>query len=498
MTDASARADHFKSLNELQQVHLELMKQLNPSLGSVSEGYGQEKIRDFVSRAKNTGVCLEDASERRAAQNILDYWSAEAVSIGDVSEKNWTPEKLVPYNPGQPEPKQEPDAETIAALQRARKKIQLAAAARLWKDSGRASGYLLNGRALKEAEDLAGGDPEIGDLVIASKLRVQAERRNIWLALAFVVLCAIIAWLLLDRAAEQRQLAALEAERSVAVAKQVAEKTAAEVRSQQADIKTLTEELKSAKLPVSSEISETVPDTVLAEQKKSHPSSSAPTSLHGYIWIGSDNSPNLLDANTDSPVKPSEVIPGASYKVSKNLVLRTTLPTADYLQGDSAGIVPEQTTIKLLSPPVSYRRPAPAASKPGPGPSPSPSPTPSTILQYWAQVDVPNSDQPIAYLEYAAPTGVAAQALAQKLKTKNFRIPGVEASDLAKGLAEIRYFFPTDNGAAGLLSEAVNGSIKELQISGIPTVKVIDGTAQRGPRNYPGVLELWLDLSAAK
>jgi hypothetical protein len=224
-----------------------------------------------------------------------------------------------------------------------------------------------------------------------------------------------------------------------------------------------------------------------------------PESLHGFIWIGSDDAPNLLDAKSGMPVKPSAAVVGASYKVIKNLVLRTALPTVDYLQSDSAGVVPEQTTIKLRAAPVPYKRPAPAAPKSGPTTTaPSSSPPPAPVLQYWAQVDVESSDQPIVYVEYAGSSGSTAQALTQRLKGQGFRIPGVEATDLAKGLDEIRYFHPGDKSAAERLLNSINASLKDMQITGVQAPKVVDLTAQRGARNFPGVLEFWIDLSSAK
>ena len=120
------------------------------------------------------------------------------------------------------------------------------------------------------------------------------------------------------------------------------------------------------------------------------------------------------------------------------------------------------------------------------------------MLQYWAQVDVEYSDQPIVYVEYAGSSSSTAQALAQRLKGQGFRIPGVEATDLAKGLDEIRYFHPGDRSAAERLSNSINASLKDMQITGVQAAKVVDLTAQRGARNFPGVLELWIDLSSVK
>jgi len=483
----------FSSLEDLQHAHVELMKALRPTLGSGDTSSVKPTIVEFVERAKNTGACIQDPAERQAAQNILDYWSAETVSVEDIS-KDWTPDKLLPFDP-EAGGKTGPSAERLAARLNARKKIQLAAAARLWKDSGQASGYLLNGSALTEAEKFAQEDRDINDLVLASRTKVGTERRNKWIIVVIVALVAVIAWLLIDRAAEQRKLAQLEAQRSAAIADRAATRSAEQVDSQEVKIKALTQELKSAKLSAPAEITETVPESVVLNQTRARigAKETSPTTLRGFIWLGSDAAPNLLD-NAGQPVKPSAASVGGSYSVTKNLVLRTALPSADYIQSDSAGIVPEQTTIRIVAAPVPYRRPAPAASKAA---APAAAPPPTTV-QYWAQIEVRISDQPIVYVEYAAADAASAQTLAQKLKSQGFRVPGVEASELAKGIDEIHFYFAEDKAAAERLSTTVGAALKELQWSGVQAPKVVDLTSQKGPRNFPGVLELWIDLSSAK
>ncbi|MDA9393096.1 hypothetical protein WN73_21505 [Bradyrhizobium sp. CCBAU 45394] len=468
------------------------MRTLRPTLGSGDTSSAKPTIEEFVERARNSGACLQDAAERQAAQNILDYWSAETVSVEDIG-KDWTPDRLVPFDPAAGGTS-EPSTERVAARLNARKKIQLAAAARLWKDSGQATGYLLNGSALAEAEKFAKGDRDLSDLVFASRSKVAAQRRNMWILVVCVVLVAIIAWLLNDRAAEQRKLAQLDAQRTAVLAERAAERSAAQVDLQETKIKALTQELKSAKLSAPAEITETVSEAVVMDQTKARIAKKPGLqNLRGYIWLGSDAAPNLLDTN-GAPVEPSAAVPGNSYSVSKNLVLRAAPPSADYLQSESAGVVPEQSTIKLVGAPVPYKRPAPASLKstaPAAG-------APQTVLQYWAAVEVQVSDQPIVYIEYASANPALAQTMSQKLKGQGFRVAGVEASDLAKGISEIHYYFADDKPATERLSAALGTALKELQWGGVQVPKVVDVTSQKGARNFPGVLELWIDLSAAK
>ena len=152
---------------------------------------------------------------------------------------------------------------------------------------------------------------------------------------------------------------------------------------------------------------------------------------------------------------PSAAVVGKKYKVTRNLVLRSGWPSADYIQTDSVGVVPEDTAVQLTGPTRSYPRPTPAnllpkasSNPPAKGAAPTAPVVPSITPQYWAPVDVEYSDQPIVYLEFAGSNTPAAQALAQKLKLQGFRVPGVEVTDLAKGLSEVRFYHQAEKPAA--------------------------------------------------
>jgi hypothetical protein len=492
--------ERFATFEQLQKAHIEMMGTLKSGQSS-SDGELDSKARllEFVKKVRNTGALIGDSAGRVAAQNILDYWSAETVSIEDISGTDWRPEKLVPFDPSLAPGGDLQSAASPADRQNARKKIQLAATARLWKDSGRAPGYLLNGSALQEAEKLAKDDREIEDLVAASKnaiaLAASKQKRNIGLLAAFVVLFAIIAWLIQDRANTQR---ALENQRADLIANRATQSSEVEIAQLREKVKILTDQLKLAKLPVPTDVSEIVPDAVASERGAAQSRSNPPSALQGFIWLGSETSPNFVEVSGGAAVKPTSVVVGNNYKVVKNLVLRTALPTASYLQSDSAGIVPEQTVVTLRGVPVPYQRPIPPSLSPKttvvPGGVSTPSPgAPVTNVQYWAAVDVQYSDQPIVYVQYAGTNASAAQSLAAQLKARGFRVPGVETTDLAKGLNEIRYYYSQDKPAAEKLANA----LKEMQIAGLP-IKTTDLTSQKGSRNFPGVLELWIDLSSLK
>jgi hypothetical protein len=497
--------ERFATFEQLQKAHIEMMGTLKSGLSSSdSDLDSKARLLEFVKRVRNTGALIEDSAARVAAQNILDYWSAETVSIEDISGTDWRPEKLVPFDPSLAPGGDLQSAASPVDRQNARKKIQLAATARLWKDSGRAPGYLLNGSALQEAEKLAKDDREIEDLVAASKnaidLAASKQNRNIGLLAAFVVLFAIIAWLVQDRANTQR---ALENQRADLIGNRAIHSSEAEIAQLKEKVKILTDQLKLAKLPVPTDVSEIVPEGVTSERGSAQSRSNPPSALQGFIWLGSETSPNFVEVSGGAAVKPTSAVVGNKYKVVKNLVLRTALPTASYLQSESAGVVPEQTVVTLRGIPVPYQRPIPPSSLapkttvvPGGVSTPSPA-APVTNVQYWAAVDVQYSDQPIVYVQYAGTNASAAQSLAAQLKARGFRVPGVETTDLAKGLNEIRYYYSQDKPAAEKMANALNSVLKDMQIAGLP-IKITDLTSQKGSRNFPGVLELWIDLSSLK
>jgi hypothetical protein len=73
--------------------------------------------------------------------------------------------------------------------------------------------------------------------------------------------------------------------RAAAIADRAAQSNASQVGTQEAKIKALTEGLRSNSFPVSSEISETVPDAVVAAQAKERSSGPPPTAPGTSSWI---------------------------------------------------------------------------------------------------------------------------------------------------------------------------------------------------------------------
>jgi uncharacterized protein YjbI with pentapeptide repeats len=186
---AGAGSEAYDSFAALRRAHVELRR-------SWSEGTAAAKdVRRFVARAVNTGALLEDDNDRRGAQGILDYWCAELVTL--TAEKplpsDYIPAVLVPFDARQAAAS--PGAPSLSGAttnRRSREIIRFVAAARLWQDSGKKSGYLLYGDAIVQAARYRDVDPDIAELVNASEAKRDSTRMKVTYAAAAAV-AAIVA-----------------------------------------------------------------------------------------------------------------------------------------------------------------------------------------------------------------------------------------------------------------------------------------------------------------
>src|SRR5262245_32020424 len=171
----------FEGFEALRNAHLELMhKPSSPWPDSDQPPRTTDQIREFVGRACATGIVIADRAERKAAQGILDYWSAELISAPGASPDDFSPVRLAQPDTTKAVMRSEAVAPPLdPELQvRSREIIRLAAAARQYRDSGKQRGYLLFGSALKEASKYRNEDPNIAELIKDSEER---EQRLLWL-----------------------------------------------------------------------------------------------------------------------------------------------------------------------------------------------------------------------------------------------------------------------------------------------------------------------------
>ena len=104
-----------------------------------------ERVRNFVRDVAAAGAALSGEQDRKAAQEILNYWAVQ-LKIISPEDADVPPLAAYVHEEGRTMAQAAPDAN-----QTAREQIRLTALARQWIDSGRNPGYLLNGSAIKTA-----------------------------------------------------------------------------------------------------------------------------------------------------------------------------------------------------------------------------------------------------------------------------------------------------------------------------------------------------------
>ena len=254
----------FSGYAELREAHSQFSKRYAAARSGVgSTGDGGDGIHAFVDKAKEAGAFIVREDERRAAQTILDYWSAELINASSGSGKDWSPAVLAPPMDDQ-DRFRDPDARDISPelaerRRRARDQIRLSAVVRRWRDSGESSDYLLSGAALRDAENHMDLDPEIKALVLKSR---ESERRKStyrWVglttAVAILSVLCVALWFMWRQANDDKIIA----ETQTGIAKQQEQraleqqkraetlKAAAEVQKREAENqKELAEKLRAA------------------------------------------------------------------------------------------------------------------------------------------------------------------------------------------------------------------------------------------------------------
>jgi hypothetical protein len=355
------------------------------------------------------------------------------------------------------------------------KRLQLITTARLWQESGQDPGYLLTGDAIKDAMPYAPGAPELRDLIAASEsyARRRSYQQRIGGALLGAFVIVIAGWLIWatdkrrslstafddsDRQIEQLQTAAIQAADTAARLKE-AEET---IARQQRLIDQLQKTTNTAPAP-----------RPLTPAPKPRAGEISATGQQGWIWVGSDPDTNLKDAQTSAMVLPSAIKTSARYIITKNVVLRSDKPTESYVQSASLGLVLNGTPVSAMGPAIAYDRP-------------------SGTKQYWLQVRVDPSSEPIVFYQYASVARPDADQLAEAVRKQGYRIGEVQPFDVAKGTNEVRYFYSQDKPSAVKLASDVT-KILRARGSSLPPTRVVDPIAPPLSRNFPGVLELWLD-----
>lgn len=134
-------------------------------------------IKAFIERASATGTVIGNERDRRAARAMLEYWAAELVMVGTTRAEALVAPRLADYGGGPQNPGEAPN-QILLPDQLSRDRIRFIAAARLWDESGRGAGYLLNGKALEQAMRFRKSDPILKDFIGESE-RVEKNVKDL-------------------------------------------------------------------------------------------------------------------------------------------------------------------------------------------------------------------------------------------------------------------------------------------------------------------------------
>lgn len=161
----------YQSLAELRAAHLALKRSIGDfELSNDRKADAVQQIRTFLSRARKIGAFLRTARDRRPAQVILDYWSAELSASPDASGSDF---EVVMLDKFEREPTAPPSEAAPANKEEQREFLRLSGLARQWQESQQQKGYLLAGDAIQQAKRFAGRDPNLDKFVARSEEAVR-------------------------------------------------------------------------------------------------------------------------------------------------------------------------------------------------------------------------------------------------------------------------------------------------------------------------------------
>jgi hypothetical protein len=216
-------------------------------------------------------------------------------------------------------------------------------------------------------------------------------------------------------------------------------------------------------------VSDATAQRAIVDSKAGTPVTVANTT--GFMWIGSLQRTNL-NSLAGTPVLPDAVKAGEQYLTGLDIYLRQGLPTPDYTQQATVGILPEGTRVQVLRAPTSFARPAGD--------------------QYWAQVRVEKLALSTVYFQFAGGSRDQAQQVSKALQEKGYKIPGEERTGAAAGKHEVRYFYDGQKTLAAQLATDTTQALQKLGYASLSVSAVFAGDPTKS--NPDGKPELWLEI----
>ncbi len=379
---------------------------------------------------------------------------------------------------------------------------KLIGTARLWKESGRKSGYLLTGGALTEALQYPEADPDLTDLVVASQRRGQRWTQFLWatvVVLVALLTAAVWNWREADRKGKELEIAIRDEKTAREVADAAVGATRIEIENAMrardeaitiiADLRAQLADLQQRLDAVDATPPEAETEVVSDDVAQAYSTfqgdvggSSLVIGREGFIWIGTDNASNLRAASSGAIVPAAEATTASDYVIDKNLMLRDAPPVKGS-PAPASGVLVAGTRVKAISDVITVQ------SSSGP-------------VQFWLPVAISQPELPTSattetttvYVQFATATRDAIERFSEALREFGHTIPGEERLDSALGKNEVRYFYDEDRPAAERLAANVMKTASSLGYRLSSDTQVHNLAGYKGKKPPPGLLELWIDL----
>lgn len=479
-------------IEQLRRQHQDLLRD------NLTKRAPPERCQQFTQQLIEAGRGTAPGRDREALRKMLYFWTADAVSRGDLSRDAPLPELAAYSGAGTPERQDTFSGldssfftENIEAAPDTRATIRIAGLARQWLVAGRNPGYLLSGAALQEAKKYADSDLDIRAFVDAGEISAARTRGRLWqlsafaLAMSFLIVVGGI-WYVMrinanlmiaiqdaetarnreNQQTSDQALAAVVAlnaggPESVTSLKNLLQRLANVPASAFDRLKVDT----SAGLTSVTSLENTVAPAEVA-QKTITPT--ADSTCKGVLWLGNDSDKLITNSGPLSGLQSGTTI---TVRSGSDVRLRSGMPLPGYVMAPQIGIVPGGASLPLTGKPEVHR-----------------SSSATAMDQYFAPVTAPQQYCTRIFVQYTANVAKA-QSLRSNLLGQGFQVPPSQEIKSAAKTAEVRVFRREDLPMANFIATSLGSFNADKPLA-------VRELFDFPNKPAPGTIEVWIDLGA--
>jgi hypothetical protein len=402
-----------QTLRDLRHAHVDLLRTL---WDGGDDNVRVERVRTFIATIRRAGAALAPGQDRDAAQEILDHWITQLTILSPSTPESDLAGGLDAYQSGSEEggassnSRERPDV--------AREQIRLTALARQWLESGQDPGYLLNGRAVKNASQFRDNDPLLAEFVTASERYEHKMRLRQWSAgvgaTAVAVLAIGILFFLYQSAATRVVTLGTRVDRYVRSQGQSTQDDHAVDRSYQTCRHALLSAQNALALfatgnssgrqcgqNLSGDSTTALNAVTLALDDSSPSAQTGGNETSGTVWLGNDDAPKVTDVSSH-PIVLEDIAKGTKIRAARTLALRSGFPNHLGKLANGIGVVPVHTDLVVQD----VRK---------------------INGQFFAKVSFPSLLHPLIFFQYTDVDNKRAQTVQRELNRRGYAAPGIES-----------------------------------------------------------------------